>query len=83
MAGQPLSASLEKVVGDVERWCRPGIPDDDITLLVCESGTEEVQSPFLRPCCTPQKPARLAPGADSLLRPRQSAGQAARRPAVL
>ena len=39
MAEQPLSASLERVVGDVERWCRPGIPDDDITLLVCESGT--------------------------------------------
>ena len=33
-----LSQSLEKVVDKVERWCRPNLLDDDLTLLACELG---------------------------------------------
>jgi len=35
-AAQSLPASLEKIVGEIEAWCRPNAPDDDLTLLACE-----------------------------------------------
>ena len=32
----PLSDGLDRTVREVESWCRPDAPDDDITLLACE-----------------------------------------------
>ncbi len=29
-------AELETVVQKVESWCRPGVLDDDVTILACE-----------------------------------------------
>ena len=31
-----LPVSLESIVGEVESWCRPETPDDDVTILACE-----------------------------------------------
>ena len=32
----PLTESLDTVVRQVNAWCRPSDPDDDVTLLACE-----------------------------------------------
>ena len=35
-SGESLPRSIEKIAADTEAWCKPLVPDDDVTLLGCE-----------------------------------------------